>query len=147
MLYTFEKKKCYIEIEGAIFDCDGTLVDSMRMWLPCWYHACAKFDLVITEERFWNLIGTPIHDIVIAIYLDKHGENPSEEFITSFLAEKRSFHETHEADIGSPPRIECVVALVHEFRAKGIKVAIASSGLREMVERYIKNKVHTFYIK
>lgn len=117
----------------------------MRMWLPCWYHACEKFDLVITEERFWNLIGTPIHDIVIAIYLDKHNEKPSESFIESFLAEKRSFHEAHEADVGSPPSIECVVALVHEFKAKGIKVAIASSGLRIMVERYFLSPSSRFH--
>jgi beta-phosphoglucomutase-like phosphatase (HAD superfamily) len=123
------------DIEGAIFDCDGTLIDSMRMWLPCWYHACEKFDLTMTEEMFWNLIGTPIHDIVIAIYESRHGEKPSEKFIETFLAEKRKFHESHELEAGSPSAIECVVKLVHEYKAKGIKVAIASSGLREMVER------------
>lgn len=89
----------------------------------------------MTEERFWNLIGTPIHDIVIAIYEDKHGIAPTDEFVAEFLAEKRSFHEQHEKSAGSPPAIECVVSLVHEYKSKGIKVAIASSGLREMVER------------
>ena len=41
------------EVKGAIFDCDGTLVDSMGAWLPSWEAAAKEFGLTISEEQFW----------------------------------------------------------------------------------------------
>ena len=33
------------DVKGAVFDCDGTLVDSMSAWLPSWKAACMRFGL------------------------------------------------------------------------------------------------------
>ena len=41
------------EVKGAVFDCDGTLVDSMGAWLPSWEAAAKEFGLTISEEQFW----------------------------------------------------------------------------------------------
>lgn len=38
-----------VELEAVIFDCDGTLVDSMGAWIPSWKHACSLHGLTITE--------------------------------------------------------------------------------------------------
>ena len=123
-------------LEGVIFDCDGTLIDSMGAWLPSWQHACGLHGLSITEARFWGFAGVPLPDIVAAVYADAHpGETPSHEFVTDFLKDKRAFHSAQEAASGHPPAIDCVVRRVHYYKSRGIKVAIASSGLRDVVER------------
>jgi len=128
------------EVEGAIFDCDGTLIDSMGAWLPSWQHTCEKYGLEMTEGRFWGFAGVPLPDIVAGVYGDKHdGAAPSAEFVAEFLAEKRAFHNSQEASTGAPPAIACVIKLVHEYKQRGIKVAVASSGLRDIVERHCEH--------
>ena len=119
-----------------MFDCDGTLIDSMSAWLPSWYHASAKFGLVMTEARFWGFAGVPLPDIIAEIYGDAHaGASPPDGFVAEFLACKRAFHAAQEAEAGHPPAIEAVIRRVRHYKARGIKVAIASSGLRDIVER------------
>jgi beta-phosphoglucomutase-like phosphatase (HAD superfamily) len=94
----------------------------------------------MTEARFWGFAGVPLPDIVAGVYGDKHdGAAPSPEFVAEFLAEKIAFHKSQEAVTGAPPAIECVVNLVHEYKKRGIKVAVASSGLRDAVERHCEH--------
>lgn len=136
------------ELQGVIFDCDGTLIDSMGAWLPSWVHACTKYGLVITEARFWGFAGVPLPDIVATLYADAHGgEQPSEAFVDEFLAEKRAFHNAHEAEAGHPPAIECVIARVRYYKARGLKVAVASSGLRDIVERCVERRERSCLLK
>lgn len=123
------------DVQGAIFDCDGTLIDSMLAWLPSWQHTCKLHGMIMTEQKFWGFAGVPLPDIVTRLYAEVHNENPSEEFIQSFLEEKMRFHKAHEDVTGSPVAIECVVAIARDFKARGVKIAIASSGLRSAVER------------
>jgi beta-phosphoglucomutase-like phosphatase (HAD superfamily) len=123
------------ELEGAIFDCDGTLIDSMLSWLPSWTATCSMYGLSITEGDFWGFAGLPLPDIVSKLYFAKHGETPSDTFIQQFLASKMECHKAHEQIFGVPRTIECVVSLARSYKSKGIKIAIASSGLRGSVER------------
>ena len=125
------------QVEGAIFDCDGTLIDSMSAWLPSWQHACSKYDLEMTETKFWGFAGVPLPDIVQSLYSEAHGgERASDDFVEKFLKCKKAFHAEAEKKNGSPPAIECVISLVKKYKARGIPVAIASSGLRDIVERH-----------
>ncbi len=78
----------------------------------------------------------PLPDIVRALYVCAHaGEAPSQEFVDAFLKEKIAFHGEREAVAGPPPAIECVVARARAYKSRGVKIAIASSGLRSAVER------------
>jgi len=38
-------------IEGLLFDCDGTLVNSMPVWANNWVETCQEFGLEMSEER------------------------------------------------------------------------------------------------
>jgi len=51
-------------IKGLIFDCDGTLVDSMLMHYLAWKEAMAAVNIQISEERFYSLAGVPTSTIV-----------------------------------------------------------------------------------
>jgi beta-phosphoglucomutase-like phosphatase (HAD superfamily) len=55
--------------------------------------------------------------------------------MAQFLADKRTFHTAQEATAGHPPAIACVTNRIHYYKSRGIKVAVASSGLRDIVER------------
>ena len=59
---------------GYIFDCDGTLVDSMPIHYVCWVEALkvngATFDF--TEEEFYDYAGIREQDTVILLN-EKHG--------------------------------------------------------------------------
>ena len=125
------------EVEGAVFDCDGTLIDSMSAWLPSWQYACGQYGLEMTESKFWGFAGVPLPDIVRSIYAEAHGgERASDAFVDEFLTCKKTYHKSQEAKNGSPPAIGCVIALVKAYVARGVPVAIASSGLRDIVERH-----------
>ena len=51
------------EIKGIIFDCDGTLADTMPLHWKAWNVVTAKHGLHFTEERFYALGGVPSRDI------------------------------------------------------------------------------------
>jgi beta-phosphoglucomutase-like phosphatase (HAD superfamily) len=97
-------------------------------------HACLFAHI---KARFWGFAGVPLPDIVLALYQDKHGADskPSEEFVAQFLQDKRAFHTAQEEEAGHPPAIKCVTDRIHYYKSRGIKVAVASSGLRDIVER------------
>jgi hypothetical protein len=44
-------------LEGLIFDCDGTLVDTMPVYYESWCRLCAKHSLQLTEEEFYGFAG------------------------------------------------------------------------------------------
>ena len=47
------------EIRGLIFDCDGTLVDTMPLHWRAWNSVCKRHGIVFPEERFYALGGVP----------------------------------------------------------------------------------------
>ena len=44
-------------LEGLIFDCDGTLVDTMPVYYESWCRLCAKYSLQLTEDEFYGFAG------------------------------------------------------------------------------------------
>ena len=52
------------EIKGLIFDCDGTLADTMPMHWRAWQVIAEKYKLHFPEDRFYSLGGVPSPDIL-----------------------------------------------------------------------------------
>ena len=123
--------------KGLLFDCDGTLIDTMPLFYRSWPPACAKFDLVLSEDDFYGFAGKPLPDIVKELFLRQKGIEASPELVAEFLRVKKSAHHETEARLGSPKRIECVAAIAREAVARGIPVCVATSGLRDHVEAHI----------
>ena len=48
------------DIDGLIFDCDGTLTHSMPLHFEAWSLTASKYGLVLEEERFYALAGAGI---------------------------------------------------------------------------------------
>jgi len=51
-------------IKGLVFDCDGTLADTMPLHWRAWQAIAAKYKLIFPEDRFYSLGGVPSRDIV-----------------------------------------------------------------------------------
>ena len=50
-------------IKGLIFDCDGTLADTMPLHWRAWNTVTARHKLHFPEERFYAMGGVPSRDI------------------------------------------------------------------------------------
>ena len=50
--------------KGLIFDCDGTLVDSMPVHFLAWHQTMTRYGLILPEDRFYALGGMPSHRII-----------------------------------------------------------------------------------
>ena len=52
------------EIRGLIFDCDGTLADTMPLHWRAWQAIAKRHQLHFPEDRFYSLGGVPSRDIL-----------------------------------------------------------------------------------
>lgn len=51
-------------IRGLIFDCDGTIVDTMPVHFMAWCKALAEVNIHFPEERFYSFAGAPTVTII-----------------------------------------------------------------------------------
>ena len=123
---------------AALFDVDGTLVDSMGRFFPSWNEAGKEYNMSMTEAQFYGYAGMPLPDIVEDFYRTNKGEDPPVGFVEEFLAIKKRCHSIREARDGPPPLIECVGKIARAWAAQGVPVVCATSGLRDHVEPHLK---------
>ena len=121
------------------FDVDGTLLDSMPLFLKSWQAVCPEYGLEMTLDAFYGFAGKPLPDIVRELYKSqKNGQAASEELVSEFLTKKKAWQKSNANTLGNPGRIDCVIAIAEEARARGIPIAVATSGLREHVDEHLK---------
>jgi beta-phosphoglucomutase family hydrolase len=51
------------ELHAIIFDCDGTLADTMPSHYEAWIEVLARYELVMSEDRFYELGGWPTRKV------------------------------------------------------------------------------------
>lgn len=118
------------DFDGFIFDCDGTLADSMPLHFQAWTETLntklghpSKF----TEELFYRCGGMPPRQIVDLLNFDFGYNLPSEK--TAHDKETRFLELLPQ--IGPVPE---VVAVLNQLDVAA-KVAVASGGLTDIVEQ------------
>jgi beta-phosphoglucomutase-like phosphatase (HAD superfamily) len=57
--------------EAYLFDCDGTIADSMPLHYLGWKHVLSEWNCEFAEEHFYSLGGMPVTEIV-AMLNEKH---------------------------------------------------------------------------
>lgn len=110
----------------------------MPIFLESWKEVCPDFGLSMSLDDFYGYAGKPLPDIVKAIYRTQKGIEPTQEMVDTFLAAKIKNHKDNESKRGHPQPIGCVVKIARDAVAKGVPVAVATSGLREHVERHLE---------
>lgn len=115
--------------QGVIFDCDGTLADTMPLHYQAWAACLEARGGELTESLFYDLGGVPTTEIVRILNQRCGYSLPVEE--TAADKEAR-----YEELLQHARAVERVVRLVEEYRGK-YPLAVASGGLRRLVDRTI----------
>jgi beta-phosphoglucomutase family hydrolase len=115
--------------KGVIFDCDGTLVDSMPVHYLAWHRTMTEVGLRFEENRFYALGGMPT-DRIIAL-LSSEQRVPVDPKRTAHRKEQAFLELIHLLE-----RIEPVIDVVHRLRGRK-PISVASGGFREIVMRQL----------
>src|SRR5438874_10116034 len=114
-------------IEGVIFDCDGTLADTMPLHYRAWAETLALTGAEMSEALFYELGGVGTEEIV-RILNARHGCHlPVAE--TAAAKERR-----YEELLPQAPAIRPVVALARSLHGR-LPLAVASGGIRRLVDK------------
>ena len=113
---------------GLIFDCDGTLADTMPAHYRAWTAMLGRHGIPFTEERFYELGGVPTAQI-IRILSAETGVPVAH--VDAMVAEKEA---AFLANIHAIAPLEAVVAVAAAYRGR-LPLAVASGGYRETITR------------
>ena len=117
-------------IRGLIFDCDGTLVDSMPLHMKAWEDAVHSFGANFDPEFFFSKKGMRSKDIVAQFSLQSGKLLNGADVVRL----KDNFFLQHIADVMTLPIVVDVVRRYHKI----LPMAVASGGGREIVERELQ---------
>ena len=112
-------------IKGLVFDCDGTLADTMPLHWRVWQVITAKYKLHFSEDRFYALGGVPSRDILKML--------AKEQGVT--LDHIEAAHEKENAYLPLMADVEPIHAVVEIAKANfgKIPMAVASGGTEPII--------------
>ncbi|HTN76391.1 MAG TPA: HAD-IA family hydrolase [Pirellulaceae bacterium] len=116
--------------QALIFDCDGTLTDSMPVHYLSWHATLSRHGIVFEEERFYALGGMPT-DKIIAMLSSEQG------IPLDHMEIAREKEDDFLKSLHLVVPIEPVVQVVREHHGK-LKMAVASGGWRAVVRRQLE---------
>jgi beta-phosphoglucomutase family hydrolase len=114
-------------IKGLIFDCDGTLVDSMPLHFLAWKEAMQDVGIQISQEQFYFFAGMPTVTIIETLAKE---QNVTCDAQAAAEEKERLFLE----NIERLEPIHSVIEIVHRERGRR-KMAVASGGWRSVIDR------------
>lgn len=115
--------------EAVVFDMDGVIFDSERMYMRCWTELAEKYGLKDMETPYYASVGTTYartREIMLAAY---GKEFPYEKYAAEAMT---VYHARYDG--GRLPLKPGVEALLRYLKQTGKKVALASSTERRIVE-------------
>lgn len=112
-------------IEGLIFDCDGTLADTMPLHWRAWNAVMLRHRIHFPEERFYAMGGVPSRDI-LKLLREEQGL-PIDPLAVAKEKEEEYLRIMHEC---TP--IHEVVEIAREHYGK-LPLAVASGGLQHII--------------
>ena len=122
-------KKPPFEPKGLIFDCDGTLADTMPLHWRAWQAVLRRHPLEFSEDRFYSLGGVPSRDIVSLL---SHEQG----LTLDPLAVSREKESEYAPLIAQVEPVNVVVGIAREHHGR-IPMAVASGGLRRTIEQVL----------
>lgn len=118
------------EIRGIIFDCDGTLADTMPSHYEAWMTILSRYDLEMSEDRFYALGGWPTMRVAELLI----GESGREIDAHAISHEKEALFETM-LHLVRP--IEPVIDVVREHHGR-MPLAVATGAVLPICEIILK---------
>lgn len=123
-----------MKTQAVLFDMDGVIFDSEIKVVECWKEIADKYGIEGIEEQCYACLGTT-REMSRAIMLEHYGA----EFPYDAYKKEMSdlFHSRYGG--GRLPKKPGVVELLEFLQVHNIKVALASSTRREVVEQELKD--------
>ncbi len=117
-----------VEYEAFIFDCDGTLADSMPVHYHAWCRAIEKFapGKTMPQELFYHLGGMPTRRVAEIVGLELEANYDPDE-----VAEYKEREYLNLLHTVRP--IESVLSFARSMHAQGRPVSVASGGMPHVV--------------
>ena len=112
------------DCEALIFDCDGTLVNSMPIHFSAWRNTLGKYGFTLTEERFYSLAGQPTWRLVEMLAAE-HGAT------VDVRAVAREKEDDFVRQIHLVRAIEPIVEIARRYVGRK-RMAVASGGWRDI---------------
>jgi HAD superfamily hydrolase (TIGR01509 family) len=117
--------------DAFLFDCDGTLADTMPLHYRAWRSTLDPLGAEYPEELFYEWGGTPTREIV-ALLNDRNGVAMPVE------ATARHKEEAFLALLGEATPIESVMGIARARIAAGQGAAVVTGGTRRVTERILQ---------
>ena len=117
-------------IQGLIFDCDGTLADTMPFHWKAWQAILQRHRLELPEDRFYALGGVPSRDI-LRVLAQEQGRTLDPHAVAK---EKEA---AYLPFIPHVKPIELVVQIAHDHYGK-LPMAVASGGSKPIITRVLE---------
>lgn len=118
---------------ALIFDCDGTLADTMPVHYRAWVKVLAGVGIPFGEARFYQLGGVPTAKIV-RILSQETGVPLTDQQVEGITVAK----EEHFLDmLDTVTAIEPVKVIAERYHGK-LPMAVASGGYRETIARTVR---------
>ena len=121
--------------KAVIFDMDGVIFDTEKVYLDIWIEVFEKYGYKMTKELYVNVMGTGRKN-VIKTFLENFGDDlPIEKMYEE--KDNQLFYIIENQGI---PLKEGVKELFSMLKEKDYKIALATSAKKERVEKQIKDK-------
>lgn len=119
------------EVKALVFDCDGTLVDTMPIHWRAWCKICKETGLVFRKTDFYTLAGVPGKKIINVLAKQQGIKlDPSD----TYNRKREYFLE----GLKTVTAIQCVVRFAQEAHKIGLPTAVASGSSRAQVLKALK---------
>jgi beta-phosphoglucomutase family hydrolase len=116
---------------GLIFDCDGTLADTMPLHWRAWQVIAVKYKLHFSQDRFYALGGVPSRDILKML--------AKEQGVT--LDHIKAAHEKENEYLQFLPQVGPIHAVVEIAKENfgRIPMAVASGGTQQIIVQVLEH--------
>lgn len=126
--------------DAVIFDMDGSMVDSMWLWKEIDVEYLGRFHIPLPQDLQSRIEGMSFHET--AVYFKEHFPIPDS--VEQMKADwNRMAWDKYEREVPLKPGVR---AFLENCRERGIKLGIATSNSRELVENVARvHGLHDFF--
>jgi beta-phosphoglucomutase family hydrolase len=119
------------DVKGLVFDCDGTIADTMPLHYEAWVAALGEHNVEFPEALFYEMAGIPTARI-IEILNERHGHHMP-------VQETADYKESLYVQLIPRVRpVEPVVKLVEQYAGR-LPMAVATGGTRAICAKTLSS--------